>query len=197
MRRRPGSACQTCRRMRARCEGNTHPCARCVKFKCATRCKFTEHTLRYDHYVLIYLDRDGTLKVDESYSTQEQMTLFTPEMRQNFLEKAAVGSFISNDSSANQMLEPSGSSKWTSIHLGDTQKIKRYYEETLWLLSQESCCMIASAFFRYIEPHKRSRHPYSAKTKPGWCPSDVTNKGLYQLEKEGKVVYAELFVRIF
>lgn len=36
---------------------------------------------------MIYLDRDGKLKVDESSSIQEQnSTVFTPEVRQNFLE---------------------------------------------------------------------------------------------------------------
>jgi hypothetical protein len=36
---------------------------------------------------MIYLDRDGKLKVDESSSIKEQnSTVFTPEVRQNFLE---------------------------------------------------------------------------------------------------------------
>ncbi|KAJ5176743.1 uncharacterized protein N7482_002620 [Penicillium canariense] len=43
--------------------------------------------LPYAHYALIYLDNDGKLKVDESASIQEQnSTVFTPEVRQNFLE---------------------------------------------------------------------------------------------------------------
>jgi hypothetical protein len=41
----------------------------------------------YAHYALIYLDNEGRLKVDESASIQEQnSTIFTPEVRQNFLE---------------------------------------------------------------------------------------------------------------
>lgn len=41
----------------------------------------------YAHFAMIYLDRDGKLKVDESSSIQEQnSTVFTPEVRQNFLE---------------------------------------------------------------------------------------------------------------
>lgn len=41
----------------------------------------------YAHYALIYLDNEGKLKVDESASIQEQnSTIFTPEVRQNFLE---------------------------------------------------------------------------------------------------------------
>lgn len=36
---------------------------------------------------MIYLDSEGKLKVDESPSIQEQnSTIFTPEVRQNFLE---------------------------------------------------------------------------------------------------------------
>lgn len=43
--------------------------------------------LPYTHYAMIYLDSDGKLKVDESASIQEQnSTVFTPEVRQNFLE---------------------------------------------------------------------------------------------------------------
>lgn len=43
--------------------------------------------LPYTHYALIYLDSEGKLKVDESPSIQEQnSTIFTPEVRQNFLE---------------------------------------------------------------------------------------------------------------
>lgn len=41
---------------------------------------------------MIYLDREGKLKVEESQSIQEQnTTLFTPEVRQNFLEKLGDG----------------------------------------------------------------------------------------------------------
>lgn len=41
----------------------------------------------YAHYALIYLDNEGKLKVDESASIKEQnSTIFTPEVRQNFLE---------------------------------------------------------------------------------------------------------------
>jgi len=43
--------------------------------------------LPYAHYALIYLDNEGNLKVDESASIKEQnSTVFTPEIRQNFLE---------------------------------------------------------------------------------------------------------------
>lgn len=43
--------------------------------------------LPYVHYAMIYLDPEGKVKVDESPSIQDQRsTLFTPEVRQNFLE---------------------------------------------------------------------------------------------------------------
>lgn len=43
--------------------------------------------LPYAHYAMIYLDSEGRLKVEESPSIQEQnSTVFTPEVRQNFLE---------------------------------------------------------------------------------------------------------------
>lgn len=43
--------------------------------------------LPYEHYAMIYLDSEGKLKVQESASIQEQSsTVFTPEVRQNFLE---------------------------------------------------------------------------------------------------------------
>lgn len=41
----------------------------------------------HTHYAMIYLDQDGKLKVDESSSIQEHnATVFSPEVRQNFLE---------------------------------------------------------------------------------------------------------------
>ncbi|KAJ9482721.1 hypothetical protein VN97_g10703 [Penicillium thymicola] len=41
----------------------------------------------YAHFAMIYLDHDGKVKVDESSSIQEQnSTVFTPEVCQNFLE---------------------------------------------------------------------------------------------------------------
>lgn len=41
----------------------------------------------YAHFAMIYLDHDGKLKVDESASIQEHnSTVFTAEVRQNFLE---------------------------------------------------------------------------------------------------------------
>ncbi|KAJ5689407.1 hypothetical protein N7462_003799 [Penicillium macrosclerotiorum] len=49
----------------------------------------TRSTFRmpYTHYAMIYLDNEGKLKVDESDSIQQQnSTVFTPEVRQNFLE---------------------------------------------------------------------------------------------------------------
>ncbi|KAJ5609534.1 hypothetical protein N7528_010101 [Penicillium herquei] len=43
--------------------------------------------LPYTHYAMIYLDNEGKVKVDESASILDQRsTLFTPEVRQNFLE---------------------------------------------------------------------------------------------------------------
>lgn len=41
----------------------------------------------FAHYALICVDNEGKLRVDESASIQEQnSTIFTPEVRQNFLE---------------------------------------------------------------------------------------------------------------
>jgi len=43
--------------------------------------------LPYAHYAMIYLDNEGKLRVDESPSIQEQSsTIFTPQVRQNFLD---------------------------------------------------------------------------------------------------------------
>ena len=55
------------------------------------------------HFAMIYLDRDGKLKVDESSSIQEQnSTVFTPEVRQNFLE--ILGERIGYYAPAHRML---------------------------------------------------------------------------------------------
>lgn len=58
--------------------------------------------LPYAHYALIYLDSEGKLKIDESPSIQEQnSTIFTPEVRQNFLE--ILGERIGFQSSGSRM----------------------------------------------------------------------------------------------
>lgn len=53
---------------------------------------------------MIYLDRDGKLKVEESSSIQEQnSTIFTSEVRQNFLE--ILGERIGYHAPARRMLK--------------------------------------------------------------------------------------------
>ena len=43
--------------------------------------------LPFAHYAMVYLDNMGRLRTSESPSVQEQgETLFTPEVRENFLE---------------------------------------------------------------------------------------------------------------
>ena len=43
--------------------------------------------LPFAHYAMVYLDNMGCLRTSESPSVQEQgETLFTPEVRENFLE---------------------------------------------------------------------------------------------------------------
>ncbi|CAI7603221.1 unnamed protein product [Penicillium glandicola] len=60
----------------------------------------------YAHFAMIYLDRDGKLKVDESSSIQEQnSTIFTPEVRQNFLE--ILGERIGYHAPARQTMDTS------------------------------------------------------------------------------------------
>lgn len=71
----------------------------------------------YAHFAMIYLDRDGKLKVDESSSIQEQnSTVFTPEVRQNFLE--ILGERIGYHAPARRMLSwPSGQSLYTNANI--------------------------------------------------------------------------------
>ncbi|KAJ5836584.1 hypothetical protein N7447_002610 [Penicillium robsamsonii] len=60
----------------------------------------------YAHFAMIYLDRDGKLKVDESSSIQERnSTVFTPEVRQNFLE--ILGERIGYHAPAHQTMDTS------------------------------------------------------------------------------------------
>ncbi|CAI7617818.1 unnamed protein product [Penicillium discolor] len=60
----------------------------------------------YAHFAMIYLDRDGKLSVDESSSIQEQnSTVFTPEVRQNFLE--ILGERIGYHAPAHQTIDTS------------------------------------------------------------------------------------------
>ncbi|KAJ5524660.1 hypothetical protein N7494_011310 [Penicillium frequentans] len=62
--------------------------------------------LPYAHYAMIYLDNEGKIKVDESSSIQEKnSTLFTPEVRQNFLE--ILGESVSLQPGARRTMEAS------------------------------------------------------------------------------------------
>lgn len=66
---------------------------------------------------MIYLDHDGKLKVDESSSIQEQnSTVFTPEVRQNFLE--ILGERIGYHAPARRMSSrPSAQSIYTNTYI--------------------------------------------------------------------------------
>ncbi|KAJ6110304.1 hypothetical protein N7486_002539 [Penicillium sp. IBT 16267x] len=62
--------------------------------------------LPYAHYAMIYLDSEGKIKVDESSSIQEKnSSLFTPEVRQNFLE--ILGESVSLQPGVRRTLEAS------------------------------------------------------------------------------------------
>ncbi|KAJ5672659.1 hypothetical protein N7507_001786 [Penicillium longicatenatum] len=62
--------------------------------------------LPYAHFAMIYLDNEGKIKVDESASIQEKnSTLFTSEVRQNFLE--ILGESVSLQPGARRTMEAS------------------------------------------------------------------------------------------
>lgn len=43
-------------------------------------------SLPFTHYAMVYLDNMGHLRTSESASIQEQGTVFTPDVRERFLE---------------------------------------------------------------------------------------------------------------
>ncbi|KAJ5317600.1 hypothetical protein PENANT_c038G09496 [Penicillium antarcticum] len=155
----------------------------------------------YTHYAMIYLDHDGKLKVDESSSVQEHnATVFSPEVRQNFLEilgerigyhapiRQAVDASprrvrrrkgnapsISEDRLTEQTSDnedfSNGSTEMVPLRIGDTQKVMSYYEGALKHFQQLNCRMVAKAFIKFIEPRKQVRHPYNGgKPPPGSAP---------------------------
>lgn len=92
MKTRTRSACQEYRRRKVRCKGNTSSCIPYVRRKGVPKYKFTKHYLPYDHYALIYLDKEDKLHVDE-HSTRERNSNFsTEDMRRKFLETRGVNS---------------------------------------------------------------------------------------------------------
>ncbi|KAJ5576019.1 hypothetical protein N7535_002945 [Penicillium sp. DV-2018c] len=151
----------------------------------------------YAHYAMIYIDHDGKLKVDESSSIQEQnTTLFTPEVRQNFLE--ILGERIGYQASSRQSMDASprrvrrrkngptssvcddrlteigsdsedfnpNSTDMVPLRIGDSQKVMSYYESALKHFQQLNCRMVAKAFIKFIEPRKQVRHPYNGGKPP-------------------------------
>ncbi|KAJ5443373.1 Protein of unknown function DUF2841 [Penicillium cf. griseofulvum] len=155
----------------------------------------------YAHFAMIYLDRDGKLKVDESSSIKEQnSTVFTPEVRQNFLEilgerigyhvpsrqldtsprrvRRRKGNAPILSVSEDRLAEDSdnedfanGSTEMVPLRIGDSQKVMAYYEGALKHFQQLNCRMVAKAFIKFIEPRKQVRHPYNGgKAPPGSAP---------------------------
>ncbi|KAJ5146009.1 uncharacterized protein N7515_000573 [Penicillium bovifimosum] len=150
----------------------------------------------YAHYAMIYLDHDGKLKVDESSSIQEHnATLFTPEVRQNFLEilgerigyhaphqsmdtsprrvrrrKNAPTISVSDDRLTEQGSDgedfSGNSTEMVPLRIGDSQKVMSYYESALKHFQQLNCRMVAKAFIKFIEPRKQVRHPYNGGKPP-------------------------------
>ncbi|KAI3110502.1 hypothetical protein CBS147330_9930 [Penicillium roqueforti] len=149
------------------------------------------------HFAMIYLDRDGKLKVDESSSIQEQnSTVFTPEVRQNFLEilgkhigyasvcqtmdtaphrvRRRKGNTPALPACDDRLTEhdidsedvPSGSTEMVPLRIGDAQKVMSYYEGALKHFQQLNCRMVAKAFIKFIEPRKQVRHPYNGGKSP-------------------------------
>ncbi|KAJ6094337.1 Protein of unknown function DUF2841 [Penicillium canescens] len=155
----------------------------------------------YAHFAMIYLDRDGKLEIIESSSIREQnSTVFTPEVRQNFLE--ILGERIgynapvlqTTDTSPRQVKRrkgnplapsvddrlteqdtdsedlPSGSTDMVPLRIGDTQNVMAYYERALQHFQQLNCRTVAKAFIKFIEPRKQVRHPYNGGKPPGSAP---------------------------
>ncbi|CAG8236794.1 unnamed protein product [Penicillium olsonii] len=149
-------------------------------------------TFPYDHYAMVYIDNEGILQTIGSSSIQEEITsVFTPEVRQNFLEilgsrigcplpirQAESGLFKrqKNNSSISQQIPHekgsenndflNGTAEMTPLRIGDTENVVAYYQNALKNFQQLNCCMIAKAFIKLIDPRKQSRHPYNGRKLP-------------------------------
>ena len=90
--------------------------------------------------------------------------------------------------------------KKMSIPIGDTKGVICYYKSALQHFQQLNCRVIAKAFIKFIEPHKRANHPYRGrkttdgsngdpeKTKPEWWPPHIMHKEPDHMRKEGMLL---------
>ncbi|KAJ5495185.1 hypothetical protein N7539_000301 [Penicillium diatomitis] len=157
----------------------------------------------YAHYALIYLDNEGKIKVDESASIKEQdATLFTPEVKQNFLEilgerigycqplrrtlksssarrvrrrganTPSQEARLADPVSDSEDMSSGNSYEMAPLRIGDTAKVTAYYETALKHFQQLNCRMIAKAFIKHIEPRKQVRFPYNGGKPPAGSPRE-------------------------
>ncbi|KAF3403911.1 Uncharacterized protein F1880_010277 [Penicillium rolfsii] len=171
----------------------------------------------FEHYVLIYVDDKRKLRVKESDSIREETSIvFTPEVRQNFLEILGDGidhhpvTGCTPNASDDRLggVDPdsdddSGSDEMTPLRIADTQEVMNYYEGALKRFQQLNCRTVAKAFIKFIEPRKQVRHPYNGgkpppgsapgatsdpeKTKPEWWAPGVVHKEPDHLRKDCRI----------
>ncbi|KAL2860784.1 DUF2841 domain-containing protein [Aspergillus lucknowensis] len=96
---------------------------------------------------------------------------------------------------------PSPSLKRSTLRVGQTKILRKYYEMAFECFQQLNCRVIAKAFVKLVEPRKQVNHPYNGRrtvagsiqelnpelTKPKWWPSGVTHKEPDHLGKPERV----------
>ncbi|CEL07243.1 hypothetical protein ASPCAL10406 [Aspergillus calidoustus] len=98
-------------------------------------------------------------------------------------------------------LSPSPSLKRSTMRVGDTRLLRKYYEMAFENFQQVNCKVVAKAYIKLVEPRKQVNYPYNGRlniagstevknpeaTKPKWWPSGVTHKEPDHLGKPERV----------
>ncbi|KAL2814953.1 hypothetical protein BJX63DRAFT_390900 [Aspergillus granulosus] len=96
---------------------------------------------------------------------------------------------------------PSPSLKRSTLRVGQTKLLRKYYEMAFENFQQVNCKVVAKAWIKLVEPRKQVNHPYNGRinisgstevknpeaTKPKWWPSGVTHKEPDHLGKPERV----------
>ncbi|KAL2854875.1 hypothetical protein BJY01DRAFT_25947 [Aspergillus pseudoustus] len=96
---------------------------------------------------------------------------------------------------------PSPSLKRSTVRVGQTKLLRKYYEMAFENFQQVNCKVVAKAWIKLVEPRKQVNHPYNGRinvsgstevknpeaTKPKWWPSGVTHKEPDHLGKPERV----------
>ncbi|KAL3493678.1 hypothetical protein BJX62DRAFT_199911 [Aspergillus germanicus] len=124
-----------------------------------------------------------------------------PSSHQNKRYKRGVKRADNPTDHSYQSPSPSPTLKGSTMRVGDTKLLRKYYEMAFENFQQVNCKVVAKAYIKLVEPRKQVNHPYNGRlniagstevknpeaTKPRWWPSGVTHKEPDHLGKPERV----------